>query len=255
MKIAVCVKQSIDSEAVLAFDEAGRVAKEGQTLVVDPYSEFAVEKAVRIKEEIGAEVVAVCLGGAEAVSALRHVLAMGADSAIFVEDEALADGAPAVKASVLADILRDVQADLVLGGCKSSDTAHAQVMPRIARMLDIPHVNTAVGLDIEGPLAHAVREIDDGTVTIDVALPAVVCAQQGLAEPRYPTVRDIMQSKRKPVERRAAGDGATDIAETLQVLESVPKPRRSGGRILEGDDTSQVAAETVRLLRDEAKAL
>lgn len=253
MKIVVCMKQSIDSEAVLAFDDAGNVAKEGQTLVIDPYSEFAVEKAVQLKESLGAEVVALCIGAPDAVSAVRHALAMGADSAVFIEDEALADADPAAKAAVLAETLRDMGADLIMGGCKSSDTARAQVMPRIAGILGLPHVNTAVALEVEGGIAHAVREVDDGKVSIDVALPAVICAQQGLAEPRYPTVRDIMQSKRKPIETRSAG--ATDAPATMQVLETKPKPKRAGGKIVEGDTVSEAVANAVRMLQDEAKAL
>lgn len=254
MKIVVCVKQSVDSEAVLAFDESGSVAKEGQTLVIDPYSEFAVEKAVRIKESLGAEVVALCIGSPDALPVIRHALAMGADSAVFVEDAVLADGDPAAKAAVLAEEIRAMGADLVMGGCMSSDTARAQVMPRIACILGIPHVNTAVDLEIEGDVAHVVREIDDGKVAIDMELPAAVCAQQGLAEPRYPTVRDIMQSKRKPIETHAAS-GNADAGATLQVLAVSSKPKRMGGRIVEGDGTKETVANAVRMLRDEAKVL
>ncbi len=253
MKVVVCVKQSIDSEAVLAFDAEGNVAKEGQTLVIDPYSEFAVEKAVQLKESLGAEVVLLCIGASDALSAVRHGLAMGADSAVFIEDAALADGDPATKAAALAAALKDMGADLIMGGCKSSDTAHAQVMPRIAQLLDMPHVNTVVGLDVEGDVAHAVREIDDGKVSIDVALPAVICAQQGLAEPRYPTVRDIMQSKRKPIDNQAAPAAAA--AATLQVVEVRPKPKRAGCRLVEGDNAAEMAVHAVELLRDEAKVL
>lgn len=255
MKIVVCMKQSIDSEAVLAFDESGNVAKEGQTLVIDPYSEFAVEKAVQLKESLGAEVVVLCIGGPEAVSAVRHALAMGADSAVFIEDAALADGDPAAKAAVLAEELRTMGADLIMGGCKSSDTAHAQVMPRIACALGVSHVNTAVALEVEGDIVHAVREIDDGKVSIDVPLPAVICAQQGLADPRYPTVRDIMQSKRKPIDTRAAGETPAPAACALQVLETAPKPKRAGGRIVEGDSAAEAVESAVRMLRDEAKVL
>lgn len=252
MKIVVCMKQSIDSEAVLAFDDAGNVAKEGQTLVIDPYSEFAVEKAVQLKESVGAEVVALCIGASDAVSAIRHALAIGADSAVFVEDAVLADGDPAAKAAALAEELRGMGADLVMGGCKSSDTAHAQVMPRIAGILGIPHVNTVVDLDVEEGVAHAVREVDDGKVSIDVELPAVICAQQGLAEPRYPTVRDIMQSKRKPIETRPAA--AVEASAAMQVLETNPKPKRAGGKIVEGETVSEAVANAVRMLKDEAKA-
>lgn len=252
MKIVVCMKQSIDSEAVLAFDDARNVAKQGQTLVIDPYSEFAVEKAVQLKESIGAEVAVLCIGSSDAASAVRHALAMGADSAVLVEDAALADGDPAAKAAVLAEELRGMGADLIMGGCKSSDTACAQVMPRIAGMMGIPHVNTVVGLDVEDGVAHTVREVDDGKVSIDVELPAVVCAQQGLAEPRYPTVRDIMQSKRKPIETRSAA--AAEAPAAMRVLETSPKPKRAGGKIVEGETAAEAVANAVRMLQDEAKA-
>lgn len=253
MKIVVCVKQAVDTEAVLALDEQGGVSKEGQTLVIDPYSEFAVEKAVQIKEAQSAEVVAVCLGDAGSMPVLRHALAMGADSAVLIDDAEAAAADPARKASVLAAAIKDMGADLVMGGCKSSDTGRAQVMVRVAALLGIGCVNTVVGLEVEGGVLHAVREIDDGVVRIDAALPAAVCAQQGLAEPRYPTVRDIMQSKRKPVATVAAS--AAEDAAAAEVVSVREKPKRAGGLIVEGETVADAVHRAVDLVRTEAKVL
>ena len=263
MNIVVCIKQTVDTEAVVTVDAEGRVVTEGQTLVIDPYSEFAVERAVQLKEEHGGEVAVVCVGGADAMPAVRHALSMGADAGYMVDDAALLGSDAASRARVLAAALERVPADLVMGGCKSADTSSAQTMPRVAELAGLPCVQVVTALEVDpaAGAARATREIDDGVAVIDVALPAVITAQQGLAEPRYPNVRSIMQSKKKPVTTWTLADLGVDAASVApeasltRVVRYREKPSRQGGRIVEGETTAEAVAAVVELLASEAKVI
>ncbi len=260
MKIAVCVKQTIDTEALITLDNDGQVITEGAALIIDPYAEFAVEKAVQIKEAHGGEVVIVTIGSQDDVPAIRHALSMGADRAVLVEDASIDVTNPAAKARVLAAVLSDEQPDIILGGYKSGDTGQAQTLPRLATIMGLPQVGWVTGLEIEGDSAFADHELDDGIERVCVKLPALFTAQQGLAEPRYPTVRDIMQSKKKPIDTKDLGllgvDGSEVGLATAQVCVKsyALKPEREGGRIVEGDVPDAVT-ETASLLANEAKVL
>ena len=260
MKIAVCVKQTIDTEAVITLDADGQVVTEGAALIIDPYAEFAVEKAVQLKEAQGGEVLIVTVGSQDDVPAIRHALSMGADRAILVEDEAIDLTDPRAKARVLAAVLEAEQPDVILGGYKSGDTSHAQTLPRVATIMGVPQVGWITGLEVDGQTALADHELDDGIERVAVALPALFTAQQGLAEPRYPTVRDIMQSKKRPIDSKdlaALGLAAHQVGPSgaqVRVMSYALKPERAGGRIVEGD-TPDAVAETAGLLASEAKVL
>ncbi|MEC4175819.1 electron transfer flavoprotein subunit beta/FixA family protein [Adlercreutzia sp. R21] len=251
MNIVVCVKQVIDTEAVIELDGEGAVSLEGQTLVIDPYSEFAVERAVQITEEQGGTVTLVCLGDAGCASALRHGLAMGASEAVLLEDDGWLARDAAEVAAALAEAIRPLGADLIMGGWKSGDTAAAQVMGRVATLLDLPLANMATSCEVVDGGIRVLCEVDDGVEASDLPLPAVVAAQQGLAEPRYPSVRDVMGARRKKIDTRPA---AVPDGSGVVVLSRELKPARTGGRIVEGAPAEAVA-ETVRLLAEEAKVL
>lgn len=254
MNIIVCVKQVIDTEAVIELDGAGDVVLEGQTLVIDPYSEFAVERAVQLKEQLGGTVTLVCLGTQDCLPAVRHGLAMGADDAVLVEDDQWLERDAAFAAAALAAAVKDRGADLIMGGWKSGDTASAQVMGRMAALLELPLANMATSLEVADGVATVSCEVDDGIEVASLPLPAVVAAQQGLAEPRYPSVRDVMQARRKKSEVVPVADLAVEGEglDALVVVERTLKPSRSGGRIIEGE-WSEAVAETARLLVEEAK--
>ena len=251
MNIVVCVKQVVDTEAVIALDGAGEVELTGQTMVIDPYSEFAVERAVQLKEELGGTVTLLTLGSQDCLAAVRHGLAMGADAAVLIED----DQWTARDAAQAAEAASTMGADLVMGGWKSGDTAAAQVMGRMAAIMRLPLANMATGLSVEGGTIVAECEVDDGVETARLPLPAVVAAQQGLAEPRYPSVRDVMQARRRGAEVRPVADlAAAAEPTTVTVVSRELKPGRSGGRIVAGE-APEAVAETVRLLAEEAKVL
>lgn len=255
MKIAVCIKQVIDTEAAIVVNVDGTLDVENQTQVIDPYGEFCIEKAVQLKEEHGGEVVVVSVGARSELTAVRHALAMGADRAIVIECDKWHDMPVRTKAAKLASVLEDGCFDLVMGGWKSADTGNAQVMGRIAETLRIPFANMVVSMQVEGGEVKTTCEIDDGLLEASYSLPVVVAAQQGLAEPRYPAVRDVLQARKKPVEYLSDDQVPTAVSVVEAGLVSrAPRPPRRGGRIIPGD-TLQAVRETVRCLREEAKVL
>lgn len=256
MNIVVCVKQVIDTEAVIELNGEGEVVLEGQTLVIDPYSEFAVERAVQLKEQLGGTVTLLCLGTQDCLAAVRHGLAMGADDAVLIEDEAWLTREAAAVAAALAEVIGGMGADLVMGGWKSGDTAAAQVMGRVAALLGLPLANMATALEVTDGGVRVSCEVDDGVEVLEMPLPAVVAAQQGLAEPRYPSVRDVMQARRKKSDVRPVADLAVDLEapglDDVAVLDRALKPARTGGRIVEGE-AAEAVPEVARLLVEEAK--
>lgn len=260
MKIVVCAKQTFDTEAVIALTADGQVNATGITLIIDPYSEFAVEQAIQMKEKDGGEVIVLTIGNAGAQSAIRHALAMGADSGVLVDDPAIAGGDSLATALILAKALEKLNPDIILGGFKSSDIAGAQVLPRVSSILNLPNVNVATHLEWADGKAQVTRELDDGVEIIEVALPAIIGAQQGLAEPRYPSVKGIMQSKKKPINTWTLADIGVDAgavgagAAKTKVVQYTLKEARKGGRIIEGE-VPDVTKEVVQLTRTEAKVI
>lgn len=252
MNIVVCVKQVMDTEALIELDDSGEVITEGRTQIIDPYGEFAVEKAVQLKEQLGGEVTCLCYGDDGCTSAIRHALAMGADKAVLIEDDAWRSVDAAQCTAELAGALKDLSADLIMGGWTSGDTASAQVMGRLSALLDIPLANMVTGLEATADGVKASCEIDDGVEICEYKLPVIIAAQQGLAEPRYPSVRDVMQARRKPIERKAPAGGSQPV---LAVAGLDLKGARSGGRIIEGDTVADAVAQAASLLRSEAKVI
>lgn len=262
MKIAVCIKQVPDTEARIKIGADGRSMDEaGVNLVVNPFDEYAVEEGLRQREKHGGKVVAYAVGDDRAATALRTVLAMGVDRAVHLKDPAL-EGSDGLGISrILAAALRLDSFDLVLFGKQAVDTDRGQVGPRVAELLDFPHVSMVVALSVEGGRLRAEREIEGACEVVESPLPAVITAQKGLNEPRYASLKGILSAKKKEIRVMGAADlgvdpstvGAPGAAEVWEKLE-LP-PGRAGGKILKDMDPASAAAELVRILREEAKVI
>ena len=260
MKIVALVKQTFDTEAKIKLTPSGEIDPHGINRVINPYCEFAVEKALQMVEEAGeGEVIVLAAGGEATDTTLRSALAMGAHRGIWVKDAALADVDEYGTARTLGAALEKVGYDLILAGFQSVDDTTAQVPSRVAEILDIPLVTVALAAEVKDDTVTVTKEIDDGVELIDIQLPAMVTAQQGLAEPRYPSMRGIMQSKKKPLETWSLddldldGEAMMGSARVRCCEVSLPQPRQAGRR-LEGEPQS-VALELVDLLQEEAKVL
>jgi len=252
MKIVALVKR------VPATDTRVKVGPDGTFIdtaqvewIINPYDEFAVEAALRVKEAAGAgEVVVLSLGPAETTKELRTCLAMGADRAILIKDADAPRRDAAATAAVLAGALKDLSPDLVLCGKQSVDRDQGQVGLLVAYQLGLPCVTEIRALAVEGGLAKVERAGDDGTTEkYEVKLPAVLTCQKGLNEPRYANLKGIMAAKKKPIEER----DAAAITDRLRVGKLELPAARAEGRIVgEGPDAVD---ELVRLLRHEAKVI
>lgn len=257
MNIVVYIKQTFDTEAKIVLDGNGKIDPNGVNLIINPYDEFAVEEGIRLKEKLGGEVTVVTMGGARAQEAVRTALAMGADKGVVVSDPALESTDEWANAEILVKAISDIPYDIILAGRIAIDDGASQIAVRLAEGLNIPSVSSVLKLDVDGTQVVATREIDGGTELIEVALPAVVTAQKGLNEPRYPSVAGIMKAKKKPLKNLTLADlglAAGDLAPKMNVVKyDLPTPRQAG-RKLPGD-VAQAASELARLLREEAKVL
>ena len=250
MKIAVCVKRAPDSETRVKIAADGKSLDEaGVKFVLNPYDEFAVEEALRRKEKAGSgEVAVVCLGPAAAQETIRTALAMGADRGVLLQtDKIPTDSFETAK--LLAAELKSGGWDLILFGRMAIDDYNHQTGPLVAELLGLPCVTAVSHLEIDGAKGVAEREIEGGIEVVDFPLPAVLTADKGLNEPRYPALKGIMAAKKKPLEVKPVQPGGG----TLEVAALTPPPERKAGKIV-GEGAGAVG-ELVRLLREEAKVL
>jgi len=259
MKILVAIKQVPDTATqVKIAGDAKSIETAGITWIVSPYDEFALEEALRIKEKRGqGEVVAVTLGPDRAKEALRSCLAMGADRAIHINDPALAEADTLTTARALAAVVKQEQPGLVLVGRQAIDDDMGAVGAQLAEVLDWPCAYWIMEetIDAEGKNVKAARQVEGGLEVFDVPLPAVLAAQKGLNEPRYPTLKGIMGAKKKEIKDVKAGDlGLPSDPSQLSITGLQALPPRPPGRIIEGD-VATAAKELVRSLREDAKAI
>lgn len=252
MNIVVCLKQTFDTEAKIKLTGDGKIERKGVSLIINPYDEFAVEEALKIKEKHGGEVTVVCVGGPEAQDALRQALAMGADKAVLI-DPGVEELDEFATATILARALSSMEYDIILGGWRAIDDSSAQVAGRVAEIIGVPVVNMVTKLEIADGKAVATREIEGGSEVIEVSLPAFITAQKGLNEPRYPSMKGIMKAKKKPMEKTTAADIGLDVIniKVKALSYSLPKPREAG-KVIEGE-APDAAKELARLLHEEAK--
>lgn len=262
VNILVCVKQVPDTEAKVVVAEGGvSISERDITFIMNPYDEYAVEAAVRIKESSGDVTVAlVTVGPPRADDALRLGLAMGADSATRVWDDGLEGLDGASVAVVLDAVARRVSFDLILCGRIAIDDATGEVPLRLASRLGLPQANAVTELSVAGGSALARCEVEGGSQTVQLQLPALVTAQKGLNEPRYPAIPAIMKARRMPIEAQTMAD----LGLQLDQVKAASKTRvdgldvpaaRSAGRVIQADSPEDAARELARLLRDEAKVL
>jgi electron transfer flavoprotein beta subunit len=265
MKLLVLVKQVPDTATQVKVGSDRRVIDQtGITWIVSPYDEFALEEALRIKEKraqgAADEVVAVTLGPERAKEALRSCLAMGADRAIHVNDPALEGADTLTAARALAAVVRLESPELVLTGRQAIDDDMGATGAQVAEVLGWPCMSwimeETVAPDASG--IRVGRQVEGGLEVFDVPLPAVVTAQKGMNEPRYPTLKGIMGAKKKEVKELKAADlpleGLGALGPVLEVVALEALPPRPPGRILTGDP-KEMARELVRTLREDVKAI
>ena len=265
MKIVVLLKSVPDTESKIRIAGDGTsIDGQGLKYIMNPYDEFAVEEGLRIKERLKDDttVVVVAMGPDRVVDVLRTALAMGADDAVHVGDPAFEGGDAQANARVLAEVVRPLNADLVLGGKQGIDTDSAQTCAALAEYLDLPQAlivnELTVADDHKSVIAR--RRVEGGDELVAMTLPALVTAEKGLNEPRYASLPGIMKAKKKEIRKVTLADlplkpGQVGAAGSKsKVIRYHNLPDRPAVKMIAGD-AGQQAKELARLLREEAKVI
>ncbi len=260
MQIVVCIKQVLDTAAKISIKD-GAIDAAGSPRVMNPYDEFAVEEALRIRERISdTEVTLISLGPEGFKDTLRAGLAMGADKAIHCLDPTFEGLDNLGVAQVLAQALKTLKHDLILCGRQAVDDDLAQVGPALGVLLDIPFISVITKLEISdnNPEAVVTRQVEGGSEVLETRLPFVGTCQKGLNEPRLPALKGIIAAKKKTIQvlDRAAlafPDAGPEVSgnRIRQVDLSLPDARKKG-RVLEGPHAETIP-QLVRILREDEK--
>jgi electron transfer flavoprotein beta subunit len=260
MNIVVCIKQVIDPEAPpisFKLDSAAKKAvMQGVAPVVDPYSEYAIEASLKVKEAQSGKVTALSLGENLLREVVKKPLSMGADELILLEDAAFVNGDSWSTAYALAAAIKKIgEYDLILCGREASDTNAGQVGPGLAELLGLPVVTLAKKIEVADGKAKVERVTGDGYQVVEVTLPAVITVSNEIGEPRYPTIKGIMAAKKKePVIWKPADIGvepaAVGAAGHKAEMTKLYQPVHEGKcDLAEGDTPEEIGANLAMKLR------
>ena len=252
MKIAVCVKQVVSREWQLRVaDSKTWIRDEGASYELNEPDAYALEAALRLKEQHGGEVVVISAGPSRVSQVIREALARGADRAIHVEGDALVDADASATAGALGAALADEACDLVLTGLQSDDSGFAQTGVVLAEKLGLPHATIIMDVQIADGALRVKRELEGGWFQwIAMPLPAVLTIQSGINQLRYATLKGIMAAKKKDVKKVPA----PALERTQEVVNLYFPEKVKATRLVEGAP-AEAAKELVRLLKEEARVI
>ncbi len=250
MKILCLIRQVPDAEAKVKA-KSGTIDLEGATMALDGMDEYGVEQALRINEG-GANTVAVALGNARFEDAIRRSLAMGLERAVHIETDLLLDVVS--QAQILKAVVIEEAPDLVFVGGQHADTDSQALGAALAEVLGWNQVTWTTALSLETGKITATHDTDDGKESLELALPAVITTQQGLNEPRYPTLPNIMKAKKKEIRKttpEAYGVSSSKVRVVSQEIQERPRLNK----IIDGKDPIAAAEQLIKLLHEEAKVI
>ncbi|SDM88468.1 electron transfer flavoprotein beta subunit [Fictibacillus solisalsi] len=256
MNLYVILKRTFDTEEKISISN-GEISHDSAEYIINPYDEYAIEEAITLRDAHGGEVTVVTVGTEESEKELRTALAMGADKAVLIDTEELDSSDQFTTSAVLAEFFKDKEYDLILGGNVAIDNGSGQVGPRLAELLGIPQVTTITKIEVNGTDVSIERDVEGDVEKIETSLPLLVTAQQGLNEPRYPSLPGIMKAKKKPLETLEIDDldiDEEDVEAKTKTVEVFLPAKKEAGKILSGEVNDQVK-ELVSLLRSEAKVI
>ncbi len=255
MKIGVLLKQVPDTETKIKIKPDGKGIEEGEIKwVINPYDEYAVEEALKLKEKVGGEVVIVTAGPPRAVDSMRQALAMGADRGVRIDTTGLDVYSTSV---VLSKIINEEKFEIVFAGKQAVDDDCAAVVQYVAELSGMPHASPVetfeLGADqkrakVQRPVAGGMKEI------IEIDFPCILGCEKGLNTPRYASLPGIMKAKTKPIAEKKAADLLGGESQKIDISSWSLPPERSAGKKVEGEP-EVVAEQLVKFLREEAKVI
>jgi len=260
MKIVTCAKEVSSRETRYEINPEGKwIDERNISFEINECDEYALEEGLKLKEKHGAEVTILTLGRQRAEKVMRKGLAMGADRGLLVLDEKNQANSPFVVASSLAQVLEKEEFDLILTGTQSDDLGHAQTGVMLAELLGLPHATIVMQIEVdqEGRTVKALREMESGWFQwLEMPLPALLTVQAGISAIRYPSLKGIMQAKKKEIARVEFNSLGLDISALPKLeLRNLYTPRQDRkAELLEGD-TASVVNQLVDKLKKEAKVL
>ena len=257
MKVIVPVKRVPDTAGEKQFDPNDKtVDRDAGEAVLCPVNEFAIEEAVKLKENSGAEVKVLLVGPEQAQSTVRKALSYGLDGAIQITDDAISGSDALGTAKVIAAALKNEEFDLVIFGNQSTDARTSLVPAAVAEILGLPSLTYARFLEIDGDKVTVHREHEEGWDVVESSLPAIVSVVEAINEPRYPSFKGIMAAKSKPLDTKSLADLGVDAGEVgmgnaaATIYEYEPRPPKAAGTIVEDEGDGAAAAALADWLQE-----
>ncbi len=235
MKIVVCVKQIPDPAAPYTLEPDTHWLVRPAEQVLDDTDRYGVEMGLQLAQAHDGTVTLVSMGPSGNLQGIRQALAMGADEAVLIDDEALRGSDALTTARALAAAIGRTEPDLVIAGTESTD-GYAGVVPQmLAELLDVAALTYATEVSVDGGTVRIHRQTIDGYDVVEASLPAVVSVTSGVVEPRYPTFKGIMDAKKKPISTLTVGELGvdTDIQQKVTTVEAAPE--RAAGEQIEDE--------------------
>jgi electron transfer flavoprotein beta subunit len=235
MRVVVCAKQIPDPSTPYRLDPETHWLVRPNDQVLDDTDRYGVEMGLQLAQKAGGSVTIVSMGPAGSMQGLRQALAMGAEKAVIIDDDALKGSDALQTARVLAEAIRKEGFDLVIAGTESTDGYSGVVPQMIAELLDVPALTYATSVEATEGKVTIHRQTASGYDVVESSLPALVSVTAGVVEPRYPTFKGIMDAKKKPMDNHTSSDLGLDTAVAEEITEVTDAPTRSAGKKIEDD--------------------
>lgn len=266
LNILVCMKQVPDTETKVRVQEkAPKIDSSGVKYIINPYDEFAIEEALRIKEKFGGSVTVLTAGPPRAEDALRTAIAMGADNAIHIKEPAFEDNDSLSIAKILKKCIESQKLpyDLILAGRQAIDDDSWQCSNALAELLNLPSVSMAIKLEISQDMKKVKinRPVEGGEEVIESSLPVVISVTKGINVPRYPTLPNIMKAKKKEIKvlnLASLGLSQSDAGENgsmTKIVEMTLPPSRKAGKVVDGTEPDKAVRALIEFLKNDAKII
>jgi electron transfer flavoprotein beta subunit len=263
LKILVLIKKTPDTEAKIKVSGDKTKIESGDTkFIINPYDEYAIEEALKIKgTATDREVVVACVGDDSVKELIIKGLAMGGDRGLLIQNTGLENADSLSIAKILAAMIKAEAPQIVLCGRHAIDDDNMHVGTMTAELLGWPHVNVVTKLTINGESASAERSIEGGQIEVyEVGLPAIFGADKALNQPRYASLPGIMKAKKKPLDVKKPSDYGLDAGKLNTELKTIAKsfeypPQKPAGQVFKGEPVEVMVDKVVALLREQAKVI